>query len=107
MNIDFDDSENVVNPTVSLSVAMLLMWARLSLRGHIFVFAQIRLFVMLAAVGEEVTVGGHPIVCTTFAITFSTLCANSELIRQSIFCCKILFILLNANGGTVAVSQRL
>lgn len=83
MNIDFDDSENVVNQTVSLSVAMLLMWTRLSVRGHTFVFALISLFVMLTAVGEEVTVGVIQLSVQLLPSPFSTHCANSGLISVS------------------------
>lgn len=79
MNIDFDDSENVVNQTVSLSVAMLLMWPPLSLRGHTFVFALIRLFVMLTAVGEEVTVGVIQLSVQLLPSLLLTHSANSEL----------------------------
>lgn len=62
---------------------MLLMGARLSLRGHTFVFALIRLFVTLTAVGEEVTVGVIQLSVQLSASLFSTHCANSELIIVS------------------------
>lgn len=83
MNIDFDDSENVVNQTVSLYVVVLLMRAGLSLGGHTFVFAVIRLFVMLAAVGEEVTFGVIQLSVQLLPSSFSAHCANSELISVS------------------------